>query len=501
MLLPEWITDSVSAGHRLPLEDYSLSRIRDRPGQKALTGFTPQKATRSVAELQAVPSMGLPKVAELQKSQLPGPDVSQYIRPILDLSLDSFEQRSRCQGDKGLDEGPAQRPPGSLAGLVGLAKKLQQAQDARLQGPGNLAHQRHEYGAQQQTASASADGPDDPHAREQNREADQQRDPEHVPRSPAATLPASRHRELADKSATEDGEDGQAEPTEVPQEGILQQQWSCSRASPELAAAHSELARPGLHLPSLSEAAGLPQEEHHRRPVMASSEPGPASEPSLEQADLPRSASCMAANAAGMECREVHLEQQHSKQHEGHIVSGAPDDTRSEQCQTPAAAGCMCRADGAGSASAQPLHWAESTPSDPGTSAEGGAGLEEKQALTRQPSRHLDVNMPMEVIAQDTSQQAAELYAAKARQRCDLLRGPPRSSRDDPAFQQTYFSASRLHFIGSWKARNEALLLGMVNEGPKPSTPPRGGSRTIVHIDMDCFFASVAGVWQQPAVL
>ena len=60
-------------------------------------------------------------------------------------------------------------------------------------------------------------------------------------------------------------------------------------------------------------------------------------------------------------------------------------------------------------------------------------------------------------------------------------------------FQDTYFSASRLHFIGSWKARNEALLLGMVNEGPKPAPPTRGLSRRIVHIDMDCFFASVAG--------
>ena len=40
VLLPEWITDSVKAGHRLPTEDYSLARLRDRPGQKALTGQT-----------------------------------------------------------------------------------------------------------------------------------------------------------------------------------------------------------------------------------------------------------------------------------------------------------------------------------------------------------------------------------------------------------------------------------------------------------------------------
>ena len=40
VLLPEWITDSVKAGYRLPTEDYSLARLRDRPGQKALTGQT-----------------------------------------------------------------------------------------------------------------------------------------------------------------------------------------------------------------------------------------------------------------------------------------------------------------------------------------------------------------------------------------------------------------------------------------------------------------------------
>ena len=55
--------------------------------------------------------------------------------------------------------------------------------------------------------------------------------------------------------------------------------------------------------------------------------------------------------------------------------------------------------------------------------------------LPWQQSWQLDMNTPLEVLAQDTSQQAAELYAMRARQRCDLLRGPPRSSREDPAFQ------------------------------------------------------------------
>ncbi len=47
----------------------------------------------------------------------------------------------------------------------------------------------------------------------------------------------------------------------------------------------------------------------------------------------------------------------------------------------------------------------------------------------------------------------AEQISAAARASKDILKGPPRSSRDDPAFQKTFWAASRLHFIGSWKAR------------------------------------------------
>jgi hypothetical protein len=42
--------------------------------------------------------------------------------------------------------------------------------------------------------------------------------------------------------------------------------------------------------------------------------------------------------------------------------------------------------------------------------------------------------------------------AAQKRGACDVLKGPPRSSRDDPEFMNTFFKASRLHFIGTWKA-------------------------------------------------
>jgi hypothetical protein len=99
----------------------------------------------------------------------------------------------------------------------------------------------------------------------------------------------------------------------------------------------------------------------------------------------------------------------------------------------------------------------------------------------------------MVAIGVDTSLRAAQMIAAQARQRSEVLRGPPRSSKEDPAFQQTFFAASRLHFIGRWKARIEALAASLSNNAPRAVPPPRGAPRSIIHIDMDCFFAAVAG--------
>ena len=497
MLLPEWITDSVSAGHRLPLEDYSLSRIRDKPGQKALTGFTPQKATRSVAELQAAPSMGLPKAAEMHESQLDGPDGCQH-RPTLNLSLDSFDQKSMHQGP---NEGPAQRPPGSLAGLVGLAKKLQQAQDAAVPNAGKEAQQQHERSAKQQVFTASADGPDDPHADKQNQEANQRASPEQVEDYPAASWHALHQEDVADKSTTpplhitEGMENTQTEPAEKLQVDS-HQRHSCPETGPEVSATQDELEQRDPSEPDLAETAASPQEEHCNSQERAHIKPGQHPKPQLEHAELPRPESNIDRGTAGVEVREAATSAQPEQQQ---ATERAHDGSSSERCHAPAAAR-MRDSDGGGSVSppGPPLPQAQPRPPDSSVVTGDSSAVTEERPLARQPSRHLDINMPMEALAQDTSQQGAELYAMKARQRCDLLRGPPRSSRDDPAFQQTYFSASRLHFIGSWKARNEALLLGMVNEGPRPSAAPRGGSRTIVHIDMDCFFASVAGAPRLP---
>lgn len=64
--------------------------------------------------------------------------------------------------------------------------------------------------------------------------------------------------------------------------------------------------------------------------------------------------------------------------------------------------------------------------------------------------------------------------AAAARASCDMLRGPPKSSRDDPHFMDSYYKSSRLSFIGRWKARIEALTASMAADAPLPKTvqPP-----------------------------
>ncbi|PXF47354.1 DNA repair protein REV1 [Gracilariopsis chorda] len=75
----------------------------------------------------------------------------------------------------------------------------------------------------------------------------------------------------------------------------------------------------------------------------------------------------------------------------------------------------------------------------------------------------------------------------------------PRPSNRNPNFVRDYFQSSRLHFIGSFRARYEAMMVAVakrlkVNPGSLISAAPTSScaERLIVHIDMDCFFASVA---------
>ena len=90
---------------------------------------------------------------------------------------------------------------------------------------------------------------------------------------------------------------------------------------------------------------------------------------------------------------------------------------------------------------------------------------------------------------------AAEDVAQMARRNEPLLDMKQRTTHEDPNFMETFFRASRLHYIGTWKHRYEAFLedLPPAPKLPAPEGGP-GGERVILHVDMDCFFASVAAL-------
>ena len=90
---------------------------------------------------------------------------------------------------------------------------------------------------------------------------------------------------------------------------------------------------------------------------------------------------------------------------------------------------------------------------------------------------------------------AAEDVALVARRNEPLLDMKQRTTHEDPNFMETFFKASRLHYIGTWKHRYEAFLedLPPAPKLPAPEGGP-GGERVILHVDMDCFFASVAAL-------
>lgn len=79
-------------------------------------------------------------------------------------------------------------------------------------------------------------------------------------------------------------------------------------------------------------------------------------------------------------------------------------------------------------------------------------------------------NAPATTMAAVEEYRVAHERAAAARAACDMLRGPPKSSRDDPHFMDSYYKSSRLSFIGRWKARIEALTATMAAHAPLPQT-------------------------------
>jgi DNA repair protein REV1 len=122
-----------------------------------------------------------------------------------------------------------------------------------------------------------------------------------------------------------------------------------------------------------------------------------------------------------------------------------------------------------------------------------------------------------DLAADPAADARAQALAARLRRECDLLRGPPRTTADDPNFVATYFRASRLHFIGSWKARIEALMASSsaapfaaaaaADTGPPRAAPPHPKhqqqqqqqqqhppERVILHVDLDAFFATASSL-------
>ena len=82
--------------------------------------------------------------------------------------------------------------------------------------------------------------------------------------------------------------------------------------------------------------------------------------------------------------------------------------------------------------------------------------------------------------------------AAVARRGAEALKGRPQTTGTDPQFVSNYYNASRLHLIGEWRARNQRLLASLAASTGRPEPSGGEGDRLIFHVDMDCFFASVA---------
>ena len=73
-----------------------------------------------------------------------------------------------------------------------------------------------------------------------------------------------------------------------------------------------------------------------------------------------------------------------------------------------------------------------------------------------------------------------------------------RSTLNDPHFVRTFFAASRLHFIGSWKRLFQSLVPSLLSTKPRfPASAYAAASASsspsyVLHCDLDCFFASIA---------
>jgi DNA repair protein REV1 len=189
------------------------------------------------------------------------------------------------------------------------------------------------------------------------------------------------------------------------------------------------------------------------------------------------------------------------------VRAGALLPTRGFEILPPAAGPQQPRlafpvADGGGGAGgAAAVHAAPLRPEEiyPPTAAEMAAAA--AAAAGAAPTEQQQQQEPNDPNAEDAAaaDARAQALAARLRRECDLLRGPPRTTSDDPNFVATYFRASRLHFIGSWKARIEALMASETSAAaaalrPPPQQQQQQENRVILHVDLDAFFATASSL-------
>ncbi|KAJ3224939.1 deoxycytidyl transferase, partial [Chytriomyces hyalinus] len=67
-----------------------------------------------------------------------------------------------------------------------------------------------------------------------------------------------------------------------------------------------------------------------------------------------------------------------------------------------------------------------------------------------------------------------------------------KNSATSAGFLTKYYESSRLSKISNWKSDLRDFVVQLQSDNPKPVPAKPGSTKTIMHIDMDCFFASVA---------
>jgi len=171
---------------------------------------------------------------------------------------------------------------------------------------------------------------------------------------------------------------------------------------------------------------------------------------------------------------------------------------------------------------AQQQQWHAST-EDVGRHARG-RGKEHLKHEETGASQASDRPMQGACASRATAMAVAREVQKEVRRKDPSLDTRPRTSRDDPEFMRSgafallaiscadpfacdtpprsdllrliscsnFFKASRLHYIGTWKARYQQILESLPPPPPLPPPLRPSGERVILHIDMDCFFCSVA---------